>query len=98
MAVAEERAPKVVADLAARVEEDGGRALAVYREPVGGHWQIFVLLPIDKVAPTPYQRNLSPTHAKRLQEMVKKIDRFVDPLVVVSPRPGVYWPPNGRPR
>jgi len=93
-----ERPPGSVDALAARVEEDGGRALAVYREPVGGHWQIFVLLPIDKVAPTPYQRDLSPTHAKRLQEMVKKIDRFVDPIVVVSPRPGVYWTPNGHHR
>jgi ParB family chromosome partitioning protein len=94
----DERPPGSVDALAARVEEDGGRALAVYREPVGGHWQIFVLLPIDKVAPTPYQRDLSPTHAKRLQEMVKKIDRFVDPIVVVSPRPGVYWTPNGHHR
>ena len=94
----DERPPGSVDALAARVEEDGGRALAVYREPVGGHWQIFVLLPIDKVAPTPYQRDLSPTHAKRLQEMVKKIDRFVDPIVVVSPRPGIYWTPNGHHR
>jgi ParB family chromosome partitioning protein len=94
----DERPPGSVDALAARVEEDGGRALAVYREPVGGHWQIFVLLPIDKVAPTPYQRDLSPTHAKRLQEMVKKIDRFVDPIVIVSPRPGVYWTPNGHHR
>ena len=94
----DERPPGSVAALAARVEEDGGRALAVYREPVGGHWQIFVLLPIDKVAPTPYQRDLSPTHAKRLQEMVKKVDRFVDPIVVVSPSSGVYWTPNGHHR
>ena len=94
----DEQPPGSVDALAARVEEDGGRALAVYREPVGGHWQIFVLLPIDKVAPTPYQRDLSPTHAKRLQEMVKKIDRFVDPIVVVCPRPGVYWTPNGHHR
>ena len=76
---------------------DGGQALAVYREPVGGHWQIFCLLPLDKVAPTPYQRDLSPTHAKRLQEVVKKIDRFVDPIVVVSPQPGVYWTPERPP-
>ena len=94
----DERPPGSVDALAARVEEDGGRALAMYRDPVGGHWQIFVLLPIDKVAPTPYQRDLSPTHAKRLQEMIKKIDRFVDPIVVVSPRPGVYWTPNGHHR
>jgi ParB family chromosome partitioning protein len=35
---------------------------------------------------------------KRLQEVVKKIDRFVDPIVVMSPRPGVYWTPNGNHR
>src|SRR5437667_4731830 len=98
MAAAEERAPKVVADLAAQVEEDGGRALAVYREPVGGHWQIFALLPRERVLPTPYQRDLSPAHAKRLLGAVKKLDRFVDPIVVVSPGPGVYWTPNGHHR
>ena len=38
---------------------DGGHALAVYREPVGDHWQIFCLLPMSKVEPTPYQRELS---------------------------------------
>jgi ParB family transcriptional regulator, chromosome partitioning protein len=90
--------PRAVQDLARRIEDDGGRALATYREPVGDHWQIFCLLPIEKVAPTPYQRDLSPTHAKRLQEAVKKIGRFVDPIVVVTPQPGVYWTPNGHHR
>ncbi|PYQ00791.1 MAG: chromosome partitioning protein ParB [Acidobacteria bacterium] len=94
----DERVPAPVQGLASQVEADGGRALAVYREPIGGHWQIFTLLPIDKVSPTPYQRDLSPTHAKRLQEMVKRVDRFVDPIVVVSPRAGVYWTPNGHHR
>ena len=84
--------------LADQVERDGGTVLAVYREPVGDHWQIFALLPMDKVAPTPYQRDLSPTHVKRLQDVVKKIDRFVDPVVIMSPRPGVYWTPNGNHR
>ena len=84
--------------LADQVERDGGTVLAVYQEPVGDHWQIFALLPMDKVEPTPYQRDLSPTHAKKLQDVVKKIDRFVDPVVVMSPRPGVYWTPNGNHR
>ncbi len=94
----DERVPAPVQNLVSQVEADGGRALAAYREPIGGHWQIFTLLPIDKVSPTPYQRDLSPTHAKRLQEMVKKVDRFVDPIVAVSPRAGVYWTPNGHHR
>jgi ParB family chromosome partitioning protein len=93
-----ETPPKRAAELAEQVAGDGGQVLAFYREPVGRHWQLFALLPIDKVAPTPYQRDLSPTHAKRLQENVKKVGRFVDPIVVMSPGPGVYWTPNGHHR
>jgi ParB family chromosome partitioning protein len=93
-----ETPPRAVLTLIQQVEGDGGSVLAAYREPVGDHWQLFALLPIEKVEATPYQRDLSPTHAKRLQEMVKKVDRFVDPIVVVSPRPSVYWTPNGHHR
>jgi ParB family transcriptional regulator, chromosome partitioning protein len=84
--------------LVEQIEADGGHVLAVYREPVGDHWHLFALLPANKVEPTPYQRDLSPTHARRLQESVKRIDRFVDPVVAISPRPGVYWTPNGNHR
>ena len=84
--------------LAEQVERDGGHALAIYQDPVGEHWQIFCLLPMDRVEPTPYQRDLSPAHVKRLHEVVKKIDRFVDPIVAMSPKPGLYWTPNGNHR
>jgi ParB family chromosome partitioning protein len=91
-------APRDVTALVEQIARDGGRALAVYREPMGGHWQIFCALPTEKIAPTPYQRDLSPTHAKRLTDVVKRLGRFVDPLVVVSPEPSVYWTPNGNHR
>ena len=90
--------PKTLQALVARIADDGGEAIATYREPIGDHWQVFCLLPLDKVGPTPYQRDLSPAHTKRLHEAVKKINRFVDPIVVVSPEPGVYWTPNGHHR
>ena len=90
--------PRAAQDLAARVEEDGGHVLAVYREPVGDHWQIFCLLPLTRVEASPYQRDLSPAHVKRLTECVKKLDRFIDQVVALSPRPGVYWTPNGNHR
>ncbi|HLY37697.1 MAG TPA: chromosome partitioning protein ParB [Candidatus Binatia bacterium] len=90
--------PPNVTALAEQVGRDGGEALAVYQDPVGGHWHVFALLPIDKVEATPYQRDLSRAHVKRLQEVVKRLDRFVDPIVAVSPRPGVYWTPNGNHR
>jgi ParB family chromosome partitioning protein len=89
---------KATRALVEQIDADGGHVLAVYREPVGKHWHVFALLPCDKVEPTPYQRDLSPTHQKRLQEVVKRIDRFVDPVVTISPRAGVYWTPNGNHR
>jgi len=85
-------------ELASQVERDGGRILALYQEPVGDHWQIFGLLPRAKCEASPYQRDLSPTHVKRLTESIKRLDRFVDPIVVISPWPGVYWTPNGNHR
>ena len=85
-------------ELAAQVARDGGRVLALYQEPVGEHWQIFCLLPRARCEASPYQRDLSPTHVKRLTESIKRLDRFVDPIVVISPRPGIYWTPNGNHR
>jgi ParB family transcriptional regulator, chromosome partitioning protein len=90
--------PRAAQELAAQVERDGGHVLAVYQEPVGDHWQIFCLLPLARVEASPYQRDLSPTHVKRLTESVKKLDRFIDPVVALSPRSGVYWTPNGNHR
>jgi ParB family chromosome partitioning protein len=94
----DETPPKQAATLAEQIERDGGHVLALYRESVGDHWQIFCLLPMAKIEPTPYQRDVSPTHVKRLLGVIKKIDRFVDPIVVMSPQPGVYWTPNGNHR
>src|SRR5919109_5196881 len=89
---------KTARALAEQIERDGGHVLAVYQEPVGEHWQIFCLLPRTKVEASPYQRDVSPTHVKRLTDAVRRVDRFVDPIVVVSPRAGVYWTPNGNHR
>jgi ParB family chromosome partitioning protein len=90
--------PKPVLELAREVEADGGAVLGLYQEPVGQAWQIFALLPMAQVQPTPYQRDLSPTHAKRLKEVIKRLGRFIDPVVVVRHGPGEYWTPNGNHR
>jgi ParB family chromosome partitioning protein len=95
---ADAKPPQPVLALAGEVEGDGGAVLALYREPVGQAWQIFALLPLAQVQPTPYQRDLSATHAKRLREVIKKLDRFIDPVVVVRHGSGEYWTPNGNHR
>jgi ParB family transcriptional regulator, chromosome partitioning protein len=84
--------------LAAQVEQAGGRVMAIYQDPVGEHWQFFCLLPLSRVEAPPFQRNLSPAHLKRLSEVMRQLDRFTEPIVVVSPRPGVFWTPNGNHR
>ena len=88
-------APAAVAALGTRIESDGGTVLAVYRDPLGARWQLLASLPIDRVAPTPYQRDLSDTHVARLADAIDKLDRFLDPIVAVPAPDGGYWSPNG---
>jgi ParB family chromosome partitioning protein len=58
-AVAGGNPPEAVEKLAEQIAADGGAALASYKDPLGGFWQILASLPIEKVQPTPYQRDLS---------------------------------------
>ena len=68
--------------LAALVDDDGGAVLAAYRDPFGGKPVLFVSLPIDKVEPTPFQRDPSDPHVKRLMTVIETLDRFLDPIIV----------------
>jgi ParB family transcriptional regulator, chromosome partitioning protein len=90
--------PADVTALATSVNEDGGQILSVYRDPLGGNWQIMACLPLGIVHPTPFQRDLSATHAARLAEAINKLDRFLDPVITVRSEDGQYWTPNGHHR
>ena len=90
--------PAAVRTLAEWIEADGGAVIGSFRDPLGGHWQLVASLPIDKVSPTPYQRDLSETHVARLADAIHRLDRFVDPIVAVRTGEGQYWTPNGNHR
>ena len=90
--------PAALQSLRRNVEDDGGEVLAAYKDPVGGRWQLLAALPIDVVQPTPYQRDLSATHAARLADVIDKVDRFLDPIIAVRGAEGGYWTPNGHHR
>jgi ParB family chromosome partitioning protein len=93
--------PGEVAELHRDIEGDGGKVLAIYREPYGGKWVVMAALPIDLVEPTPYQRNLSDTHVRKLEAVIGKLGRFLDPIITVrAPKGGdtKYWTPNGNHR
>jgi ParB family chromosome partitioning protein len=83
--------------LARQVEKDGGAVVGRYKDPFGGQPLLFAALPIDKVEPTPYQRDPSDAHVKRLMGVIEKIGRFLDPIVAVR-EDGQYFTPNGNHR
>src|SRR5437870_7249629 len=83
--------------LSAQVEADDGAVLAAYNDPFGGKPLPLVALPVDRVEPTPYQRDPSDAHVKRLMAVIEKIGRFLDPIVVVRGDEG-YLTPNGNHR
>jgi len=86
------------ADAAEAIEKAGGCLVGSYKEPLGGHPVLISILPIDAVEPTPFQRDLSDAHHKRLADVIDKTGRFLDPIIaVVAPRHG-FWTPNGRHR
>src|SRR5580658_8403144 len=87
-----------VAQLVQLVGAAGGAALGAYREPLGGRTLLLASLPCAAVQPTPFQRDLSPTHAKRLAAAIEATAAFLDPLIVVRGEDGRLWTPNGRHR
>ena len=96
--------PAELSRLAQTVRDDGGDVLATYREPLGGHPLMLVALPIERVAPTPFQRDVSESHVRRLEKAMDKTKRFLDPVIVVREEraagegeasPAHYWVPNG---
>ncbi len=86
--------PPDVAPLAEQVRADGGQVLAVYREPLGAHTLLLVALPLDKVKPTPFQRDVSEPHVKKLVHAMDKTKRFLDPIIAVHQK-DIYFTPNG---
>jgi ParB family chromosome partitioning protein len=83
--------------LAADVEADDGAVLARYRDPIGGKALLLASLPIDRVEPTPYQRDPSEAHVKRLMGVLEALGRFLDPIIAIR-KDDRYWTPNGNHR
>jgi ParB family transcriptional regulator, chromosome partitioning protein len=84
--------------LVERIRQAGGAAVGTYRDPLGGRALVLATLPIRAIQPTPFQRDLSPTHTKRLAEKIDQAGAFLDPLIVVLGHDDLFWTPNGRHR
>jgi ParB family transcriptional regulator, chromosome partitioning protein len=85
-------------EAAEAVEKAGGCVVGLYKEPLDGHQTLLSILPIDRIGPTPFQRDLSDAHHKRLADVINKTGRFLDPVIAVEAPGGGFWTPNGRHR
>ncbi len=91
------RHPELAA-LSEAVDAAGGVVVGAYREPLSGRPLLLATLPREAIEPTPFQRDLSPTHTKRLAQKIEESGSFLDPLIVVRGAEGGFWTPNGRHR
>jgi len=87
-----------VATVRRRIEDEGGVVLGAYRDPLGGNPMLLASLPIDRIEPTPFQRDLSEAHHKKLAGVIDKTGLFLDPLIAITAPDNGFWTPNGRHR
>src|SRR2546421_10108923 len=81
-----------------RIENEGGYVLGCYNDPLGKHPLIIAVLPIEAIDPTPFQRDLSDMHHKRLADVLDRTGMFLDPVIAVTAPEKGFWTPNGRHR
>lgn len=82
-------------ELRERVVKEGGEIIGTYKDPLGGGALLSCILPISRVEPTPFQRDLSDMHHKKLADVIDKTGIFLDPIIcVTAPKEG-FWTPNG---
>lgn len=98
LATMPEGGPEGLDELKQRITDEGGVIVGAYLDPLGGQPLVMSVLPIDKIEPTPFQRDLSDTHHKRLADVIAKTGRFLDPLIAITAPKEGFWTPNGRHR
>jgi len=81
-----------------RIEREGGLVVGAYNDPLGKSPLLLAVLPIARIEPTPFQRDLSQAHHRKLADVLHRTGMFLDPVIAVAaPREG-FWTPNGRHR
>jgi ParB family chromosome partitioning protein len=81
-----------------RIEGEGGVVVGAYSDPLGKNPLLIAVLPIDRIEPTPFQRDLSQTHHRRLADVLHRTGMFLDPVIAVTAPKEGFWTPNGRHR
>ena len=79
----------------AAIEKSGGVISGKYLDPLGGQQLLLAVLPIDQVEPTPFQRDVSDAHHKKLADVIDRTGIFLDPIIAITAPKGGFWTPNG---
>ncbi|HVU25649.1 MAG TPA: ParB N-terminal domain-containing protein [Opitutus sp.] len=79
----------------AAIENAGGLVTGQWRDPIGAQPLLLASLPIDQVEPTPFQRDVSDAHHKRLADVIDRTGIFLDPIIAITAPGGGFWTPNG---
>ncbi len=77
------------------VERAGGVVTGQYLDPLGGNPLLLAVLPIAAVEPTPFQRDVSDAHHKRLADVLDRTGLFLDPIIAITAPTDGFWTPNG---
>jgi len=86
---------KSIEEAKGKIESEGGVVLGGYRDPLGKNPLLLAVLPIDKVEPTPFQRDVSDMHHKRLADVIDRTGLFLDPIIAITAPDKGFWTPNG---
>jgi len=87
--------PEAAREAADRVAAVGGHLLGAYADPLGEQPVLVAILPIDSVEPTPFQRDLSQAHHRKLADVLDRTGMFLDPVIAVTAPGKGFWTPNG---
>jgi ParB family chromosome partitioning protein len=85
-------------EVSSKVSEEGGVVLGCYNDPLGKNPVVVAILPIDSIEPTPFQRDLSQMHHRKLADVLDRTGMFLDPVIAVTAPDKGFWTPNGRHR
>src|SRR6187551_4056968 len=77
------------------VEKAGGIVVGQYFEPIGKNPLLLAVLPLSAVEPTPFQRDVSDLHHKKLADVIDRTGMFLDPIIAITAAKEGFWTPNG---
>src|SRR5256884_5671205 len=78
-----------------RIAREGGLVVGAYSDPLGKNALLLAILPIGRIEPTPFQRDLSQAHHRKLADVLDRTGMFLDPIIAVTAPDKGFWTPNG---